>query len=439
MSQIIDKFGRLVDRQVSTGHPKRALRLLRLAYASFGTYQKHFPSKQLAPSRQMMATLSMNYIRTPLAHPERTAIVNFFMPCQMLHAMNIHSQVAEGMSCYITGASAQQAFLEQAGAQGAPETLCSYHRILTGMALSDTLPAPRFIANTSLVCDANTVTFRVLAEHYGVPHFTIDVPNSAGPDELAYVTRQMVELKGFIEDAMHERLDEDKLKASMALSNKSLATYRRYLDLLGDIALKNDQTSEMYTVLASHLMLGTPQSDAFFTQLEADAKAAPRTAGLPAGKRPRRILWAHVIPYYQKPVRDFFAPNPDGTYDNQLLCCDMTIDALDDLDPERPYESMARRLLTDSFNGPAERRCGRIIEYARKLNAEGIIYFCHWGCRNTAGAAPLMSDLADEAGIPLLVLDGDGCDPGNTSDGQVATRLEAFAELIDAQRRRNHA
>lgn len=434
MPDVIASFGRLVDRQVASGHQRRALRLLRLAYASFGAYQKHFPDKRLARSRQMMATLSMNYIRRPLAHPERAAIVNFFCPCQLLLAMDISSQVAEGMSCYITGAKAQRGFLDEARDAGAPETLCSYHRILTGMALSDTLPRPRFLANTTLVCDANTITFRLLAEHYQVPHFTFDVPDTQGADELAYLTGQMRDFRRFVEEAMGERLDEGRLSEVIARSNETLALYRRYLDILPDIMLPNDQTSEMYTVLASHLLLGSAGSLAYFRQLLADAQAAPRTADLPPDRRPRRIFWAHVIPYYQKPVREFFAPNEDGTLANQLLCSDMTLDALDGFDAADPYGSMARRLLEDAFNGPAERRARNVVEWACRLKADGIVYFCHWGCRNTAGSARVVADLAAAADIPLLVLDGDGCDPDNTSDGQVATRLQAFEELIDAHR-----
>ena len=29
-----------------------------------------------------------------------------------------------------------------------------------------------------------------------------------------------------------------------------------------------------------------------------------------------------------------------------------------------------------------------------------------------------------------MVLDGDGCNPANTSDGQVSTRLQAYMEML---------
>ena len=30
-----------------------------------------------------------------------------------------------------------------------------------------------------------------------------------------------------------------------------------------------------------------------------------------------------------------------------------------------------------------------------------------------------------------MILDGDGCNPANTSDGQVSTRLQAFMEMLE--------
>ena len=33
-----------------------------------------------------------------------------------------------------------------------------------------------------------------------------------------------------------------------------------------------------------------------------------------------------------------------------------------------------------------------------------------------------------------MVLDGDGCNPANTSDGQVSTRLQAFLEMLEENR-----
>ena len=101
-------------------------------------------------------------------------------------------------------------------------------------------------------------------------------------------------------------------------------------------------------------------------------------------------------------------------------------------DPEDPYLAMAQRLVFSSFNGPVTRRIDRGIEAARQLNADGVVWFCHWGCKHTLGGAQLAKERFEAAGIPCLVLDGDGCDRSHGGEGQMATRMEAFVEMLKA-------
>ena len=102
-------------------------------------------------------------------------------------------------------------------------------------------------------------------------------------------------------------------------------------------------------------------------------------------------------------------------------------------DPAHPYESMARRLLGSCFNGGARRRVERVLELARHLHADGVVWFCHWGCKQTSGASQLARQTLEAAGFPTLVLDGDGCDAGNANDGQMVTRLQAFLEQLEGR------
>ena len=76
----------------------------------------------------------------------------------------------------------------------------------------------------------------------------------------------------------------------------------------------------------------------------------------------------------------------------------------------------------------------RALEMAKALNCHGVIYFCHWGCKQTSGARPVrQADAGGARGFPTLVLDGDGCDSGNVNDGQMVTRLQAFLEQLEGQ------
>jgi benzoyl-CoA reductase/2-hydroxyglutaryl-CoA dehydratase subunit BcrC/BadD/HgdB len=71
---------------------------------------------------------------------------------------------------------------------------------------------------------------------------------------------------------------------------------------------------------------------------------------------------------------------------------------------------------------------------SKKLRADGVVYFCHWGCKQTLGGAQFVKDYMESAGYPALILDGDGCDRGNINDGQMLTRMQAFLEMLEAAR-----
>ena len=111
----------------------------------------------------------------------------------------------------------------------------------------------------------------------------------------------------------------------------------------------------------------------------------------------------------------------------------MTVSGLIDIDVDKPYESMARRLMLNSFNYSGEKRIESSVRLAKLLDADGVVCFCHWGCKQMMGLSALYKTRLEEAGFPTLILNGDGCDRRNASDGQVATRLNAFMEMLDAQ------
>ena len=95
---------------------------------------------------------------------------------------------------------------------------------------------------------------------------------------------------------------------------------------------------------------------------------------------------------------------------------------------------MAQRLVYSVFNGPVTRRIDRGIAEARRLKADGAVWFCHWGCKHTLGGAQLAKKRFEEAGIPCLILDGDGCDRSHGGEGQLATRIDAFVEMLEQEK-----
>ena len=182
----------------------------------------------------------------------------------------------------------------------------------------------------------------------------------------------------------------------------------------------NDITSEMYEVFMTHPLLGTEEMLKYSGMLVDDLKKAPPKKGI-------RLLWMHTIPYFQEPLRERLNFNEKC----QIIACDMNFENIVETDPEKPYESMARRIVMSRFNGSSDNRINKAIEMSKLMDIDGVIYFCHWGCKQTMGAAVNAKKALEKAGFPTLILNGDGADRSNTSDGQVLTRLDAFIEMLE--------
>jgi benzoyl-CoA reductase/2-hydroxyglutaryl-CoA dehydratase subunit BcrC/BadD/HgdB len=424
MNAIIEKLGRFAEKNLEQ-NPLKVRRLLKAAYKVSGWQMKYLPEKALSASQRQLAVICNQAIQQPLRDAGNSVIVNIFFTCGPIQAMGLKPLCAEGLAAYINGAGCDHAFINYAEAHGLPPSYCSYHKILMAAALSDFLPKPAAVLYTSLVCDANNISFRAIAEHYDVPSFFIDVPNNCHEASVDYVAEQLRGLPDFLRRISGRHFDEERLLAAIKRENRSLRLYEQYLQQLTHKEVANNFTTEMYRVLLSHILAGWPEAERYYAALLQEAQNTP-----PAGDK-LRILWAHTLPNWQRSLSDLFKLDPRY----QLLACDLNFDAAVEIDENDIYRGLAQKLLANTLGGPIERRAQKLLQMAHRLRADGLIYFCHWGCKSTQGGAQLVKDCLQKEGIPVLVMDGDGCDRNNVNEGQMLTRLQAFLEMLKDKRK----
>ena len=421
MRDIVASFGAWVQSTCETD-PAKARRWLARAYRAKELQVRYDPRLKDNKAARMAAAQTMRAMALPLMHPERSAMASLFLPCEPLQVMGLYPYSCEGLGCFLSGTQAEQSFLQYAESQGLPDTFCSYHRIFIGAAEKGLMPKPRFILNTTLACDANLLTFRRLAEHFQVPQFVVDVPYETDEQAIDYVAGQLREMVRFMEKETGQALDEEGLRAAVARSQKSMEQFDRYMTLRADRLLIGELTGEMFSAFALHTLVGTQETEAYTRACIREAEKAPKADGI-------RLLWMHTTPFWVQPLRQV----TDYNSRVQVVGCDMCFEGLlrGAID-EDPYHAMARRVVCSAFNGPVERRIQRGIEAAGQVRAEGAVWFCHWGCKHTLGGAQLAKQRFEAAGIPCLILDGDGCDRSHGGEGQLATRIEAFVEMLRA-------
>lgn len=415
---IIEQFGTKVG-DLSQNDPHRARQLLATGFRANGLKNKLAPKGASKSDRMLFQLVNQAMIRC-LTSPQRNVMVSLFTPCEMLHLQGLRPYSCEGFSSYLSGSMAEQPFLRQAEDTGIPNSLCSYHKVFIGAAQQGLMPKPRFILSTSLACDANTLTFRHLSAFYDVPHFNIDVPFESSPQAVDYVAGQLRQMGEFLTQQTGIPVDEGELARAVARSQRTMGLFDRTLRRRAGKLIRSDLTSELFRTAAFHFLLGLPETEAYVRQLAREVETAPPARG-------KQILWIHTTPYWVAPLRQLFAQSARV----QIAACDMSYEGIVDADPTKPYEAMARRLVYSPFNGPAQRRIQRALEMAESVQAQGAIWFCHWGCKHTLGGARLGKKAFEAAGLPTLLLDGDSCDRAFGGEGQAATRVEAFLEVLE--------
>lgn len=112
-----------------------------------------------------------------------------------------------------------------------------------------------------------------------------------------------------------------------------------------------------------------------------------------------RIVWVHLLPFYQETLKHYFNLNRDY----QIQCTEMNLDYMDELDTTHPLEALATKMLTISITVHTKKsKYGRKL--AKEMHADGVINFCHWGCKQSAGGVFQLRETLKAADVPLLVL-----------------------------------
>ena len=418
---VIKTYGDII-KKYAPNHPTAAFRMIKAGLALEQFRSKHLADKKLPGAYRYLNSYALGEVLAALRHPETSVWANIFAPVEILQCFGVHSLSIECLSSFLSGFTIENYFLDYAESEGIAPTLCSYHKNFIGAVDSGIIPPAAFAVTTSTICDGNVNTFRHLSEKHNVPSFLIDVPEIYSEDAENYVVAQLEEFIAILEDTFHQKLDFMQLSQTLERENQSKACYERFLQKIRTKYYPSTLTLQMYMLFATHLNIGTPEILHFFEQMEREVQSAPAFQG-------KNLFWVHLMPYYQETLKKYF--NLSDGY--QIQACEMNLDYRTPLDAEHPLSALAKKMIGNIYTGSYERKAELVKEIAAELGSDGVINFCHWGCKQSSGGVMLLKEKLQDLGKPLLILDGDGIDRRNSHDGQIKTRFEAFLEVMDQQ------
>ncbi len=414
----IQTYGTIIKKQLRA-HPDRAFRLFLTGLSLERFRSKHLANKRLPRAYRYLNTYAVDRILYAFRHPEKSVFCNLFSPVEILQSLGLEALSIECISSFISGFKIEDTFLEYAQEEGLSGTLCSYHKNLIGAMDSGMLPVPGYALTTSTICDSNLQTFRHLSHKHHIPMSLLDVPMDDTPDAVVYLTEQLKECIHALEDCFHVHYHEEILQTVLERENRSRQHYESFLKKIKTKYYPSTLTLQMYMLFATHLNIGETGILHFFEMMDREIDSAPDFNGI-------QLLWVHLLPYYQETLQSYFNLGKEF----QIQACEMNFDYRQPLDITHPLEALARKMIQNVYTRSYNRKVNLVADLAEELDADGVVHFCHWGCKQSSGGVMLLKERLSELEKPLLILDGDAMDRQNSHDGQIKTRWEAFAELL---------
>jgi len=352
---------------------------------------------------------------------------NIYTPSELFYSLDLFPIYPELISGVMASSGIANYFIETAESKFYTTDLCSFYRVATGLVLKDWFPKPDLIISTSQLCDGSTKFFYNMSEYYHCEYYLIDFPYYDNPDSRDYLATQLKEIAHKVNKISGQRLSDERIKYSFNLSNQT----REYIIKLNELRKNIPSPLSGWNAMAYILYmffssLGTKEGLEFYHTLykEIGVKVKQKTGLLEREKH--RILWLHQVrPYYKNEILQ-------NLRENGAVISFEEVSYLywQDLDPQKPWDSLAQKISSNFGSGPIERRVEVVYDLVKKYKIDGVIHFSQRGCRQSCGGAYIIKDFLQEKGVPMLILDGDGADSRNYSKGQTRTRIEAFLEML---------
>ncbi|MDO4553845.1 MAG: 2-hydroxyacyl-CoA dehydratase family protein [Lachnospiraceae bacterium] len=418
---VVDKYINYVKEE-AIHQPEKSWDKMVLGFKANKLKMKLLPKKGMAKGYQKLESLMMSFVADSLGKRGSYVWGNIFAPCEILQCFGLNTLSIECLACYFTGYHLEDYFIDCAQNSGIATTLCSYHKTFVGAVESKVVERPEYAVTTSLSCDGNLNTFRYLDKKMGVPYTFLDVPYSDDEESIQYLADQLRQLVTDLEDRFGQKFDEEKLRKTIRIENETRRDLKEFFELQTKHYYPGELISQLYMMMGTHLLIGTEEFRDLIKFMIEDIKTYPEFTG-------KKILWIHLLPFYQESLSKYFNENPDY----QIIASDIIIDYMEEMDEKDPFTALAKKVIHNLYNGSYSHKAKMVGTLAKDLEPDAVIHFCHWGCKQASGGSILLKEKMQQMGIPMLILDGDGIDKRNSHDGQIKTRLEAFLELIEAE------
>lgn len=308
--------------------------------------------------------------------------------------------------------------------------VCSLNKTMIGMAISGDLPKPNAMVHVVQPCDSIRVTYSAVAQVLDVPAFNIDIPLWRNERAYRYIADELERMVSFLEETLGKKLEYEKLKQVMEYSNRAHEYNARINDLrrMRPSPLA-DNPSPPFAILG-----GTPECENIAKKIyEIGKERAERGEGLLTDEK-IRFGWFSTGVGHDPGIRNWLQKEFGGIVVSEMGS--VRPGPVKDLSSLRKiYEGLAEQ----TIKNPMTRECGGIAEdwinhaipVCRDFKLDAVLMTLNFGCKSAWALAKLLKDeIADQVGIPSLVLEVDLLDGRIISGDSVRETISDFVTTM---------
>jgi len=361
-------------------------------------------------------------------------------PVEVLLAMDIIPVWPENYASLCAARRVSVPLCEMAERKGFSKDICSYARCVLGSLFDEEnlpeggIPKPDVLVASTCACDTHLKWFEVASRIFEKPLLLLDVPynvDSANPENLknyyiSHYVSQLEDLVTLLEKHSGIRLNEGKLRKTLELSNRANELWLKVQDYRKNVPAPmgaREAFSAVYFILC---LPGTEQAVKFYEELCGELKQRVKRGEGVVENEKYRLVWDNLPLWFNLQIfqylRGFGAVVVAETFSHVWA---------GSVDPSKPYESLARKHLSNMSNCTVERRIELIAGLVRDFGANGVILPTNWGCRMmTIGETIVKKRIHEMTGVSSLILDVDSTDWRNYDEYRVKTKLETYLKTL---------
>lgn len=378
--------------------------------------------------------LNLNYFEGPSSFHEyyksnRRVLANCVVPKELFYMLGVDMLYMEQVAVLATMSSMHREMVGKARTIVPSSTYCSIHQATLGAIESNYFPLPSVFVSPSFACEEAVVLPSYIGKKYNIPILYIDCPHCMDESAVDYLAHQLHECVLKLSDFFHLPLKPERVRQTIYYANQAREWWVKFQTLRPQLK-KNVLGLNLPTIMYGLLLqskFGLARTVDVVKKLYLDLEKAVEDESAEGMNSPR-ILWLHMLPLHTASLLVLIK-----NLNLNIAADEYSQITWDELDPDDPWRSLARKYMQAISYGSIEKRFKFLDQIIASNEIDAIIELCHPGCKPVSGQSLLVANYLKNKNFPHLSIEADLIDPDNFSLQQIRTRIEAFVEMINAK------